>query len=101
MHRGQIRALGTPAELRDSIGPDATLDDVFRAYTGDRLAEKRRHHARRPRHPPHREEGVMTTRPSPSNPADPGHCASWASCCPVLSRCVRRKCRSCGTTALT
>jgi ABC-2 type transport system ATP-binding protein len=39
MHRGQIRALGTPAELRDSIGPDATLDDVFRAYTGDRLAE--------------------------------------------------------------
>jgi ABC-2 type transport system ATP-binding protein len=39
MHRGQIRALGAPAELRDSIGPDATLDDVFRAYTGDRLAE--------------------------------------------------------------
>jgi len=39
MHRGQIRALGTPAELRDSLGTDATLDDVFRAYTGDRLAE--------------------------------------------------------------
>jgi ABC-2 type transport system ATP-binding protein len=39
MHRGRIRALGTPAELRDSIGPNATLDDVFRAYTGDRLDE--------------------------------------------------------------
>jgi ABC-2 type transport system ATP-binding protein len=39
MNRGRIRALGTPAELRDSIGPDATLDDVFRAYTGDRLDE--------------------------------------------------------------
>jgi ABC-2 type transport system ATP-binding protein len=39
MHRGRIRALGTPAELRGSLGPDADLDDVFRAYTGDRLAE--------------------------------------------------------------
>jgi ABC-2 type transport system ATP-binding protein len=39
MHRGRIRALGTPGELRGSIGPDATLDDVFRAYTGDRLGE--------------------------------------------------------------
>jgi ABC-2 type transport system ATP-binding protein len=39
MHRGRIRALGTPKELRDSIGADATLDDVFRAYTGDRLDE--------------------------------------------------------------
>jgi ABC-2 type transport system ATP-binding protein len=39
MHRGRIRALGTPTELRDSIGAHATLDDVFRAYTGDRLSE--------------------------------------------------------------
>jgi ABC-2 type transport system ATP-binding protein len=39
MHRGRIRALGTPAELRGTLGKDATLDDVFRAYTGDRLAE--------------------------------------------------------------
>jgi ABC-2 type transport system ATP-binding protein len=39
MHRGRIRALGTPAELRGSLGPDATLDDVFRAYTGDHLGE--------------------------------------------------------------
>jgi ABC-2 type transport system ATP-binding protein len=40
MHRGRLRALGTPAELRGTIGPDATLDDVFRAYTGDRLDEQ-------------------------------------------------------------
>ena len=39
MHRGRIQALGTPAELRGTLGEDATLDDVFRAYTGDRLAE--------------------------------------------------------------
>jgi ABC-2 type transport system ATP-binding protein len=35
MHRGRIRAMGTPAELKASVDPDATLDDVFRAVTGD------------------------------------------------------------------
>jgi ABC-2 type transport system ATP-binding protein len=39
MHLGRIQALDTPAQLRATIGPDATLDDVFRAYTGDRLDE--------------------------------------------------------------
>lgn len=38
MHRGRIRALGTPVELKAGVGPDATLDDVFRAATGDELA---------------------------------------------------------------
>jgi ABC-2 type transport system ATP-binding protein len=38
MHRGRICALGTPAELKAGVGPDTTLDDVFRAATGDRLA---------------------------------------------------------------
>jgi ABC-2 type transport system ATP-binding protein len=38
MHRGRIRALGTPAELKARVGPEATLDDVFRAATGDELA---------------------------------------------------------------
>jgi len=38
MHRGRIRAQGTPAELKARVGPDATLDDVFRASTGDELA---------------------------------------------------------------
>jgi ABC-2 type transport system ATP-binding protein len=39
MHRGRIRALGTPTELKAAIGPDATLDDVFRRHTGDTFAE--------------------------------------------------------------
>ncbi|GAB2990661.1 ATP-binding cassette domain-containing protein [Amycolatopsis acidiphila] len=37
MHRGRIRALGTPAELEADLGPESTLDDVFRAVTGDQL----------------------------------------------------------------
>jgi ABC-2 type transport system ATP-binding protein len=37
MHRGKIRVTGTPAELRAGLGDDATLDDVFRHYTGDTL----------------------------------------------------------------
>ena len=37
MHRGRIRAQGTPAELKAMVGPNATLDDVFRATTGDDL----------------------------------------------------------------
>ncbi|MEV6643240.1 ATP-binding cassette domain-containing protein [Amycolatopsis sp. NPDC051371] len=37
MHTGRIRALGTPADLETDLGPGSTLDDVFRAVTGDRL----------------------------------------------------------------
>jgi ABC-2 type transport system ATP-binding protein len=37
MHRGQIRAEGTPAELKAGVGAEATLDDVFRVTTGDDL----------------------------------------------------------------
>jgi ABC-2 type transport system ATP-binding protein len=41
MHRGSIRVTGRPAELRAGLaaqfGEDATLDDVFRHYTGDAL----------------------------------------------------------------
>jgi ABC-2 type transport system ATP-binding protein len=37
MHQGAIRAQGTPAELKAGLGADATLDDVFRHYTGDTL----------------------------------------------------------------
>jgi ABC-2 type transport system ATP-binding protein len=39
MHRGRVRALGTPAELKSEQGPGRTLDDVFRAHTGDTLAD--------------------------------------------------------------
>ena len=34
MHRGQVAARGTPAELKGRIGPDATLDDVFAEIAG-------------------------------------------------------------------
>ncbi|MCU1287713.1 MAG: Polyamine-transporting ATPase [Acidobacteriales bacterium] len=40
MHRGRLRALGTPGALRAELGPDATLDDVFRHHTGDLLADQ-------------------------------------------------------------
>jgi ABC-2 type transport system ATP-binding protein len=35
MHRGSIRVTGDPASLRAGLGDGATLDDVFRHYTGD------------------------------------------------------------------
>ncbi|HEY7940523.1 MAG TPA: ATP-binding cassette domain-containing protein [Candidatus Limnocylindrales bacterium] len=34
MHRGVVAASGTPTELKASVGPHATLDDVFTHYTG-------------------------------------------------------------------
>jgi ABC-2 type transport system ATP-binding protein len=37
MHRGTIRATGTPEQLKAALGDGATLDDVFRHYTGDTL----------------------------------------------------------------
>jgi ABC-2 type transport system ATP-binding protein len=37
MHRGRIRTTGHPADLRAGLGDSATLDDVFRHYTGDTL----------------------------------------------------------------
>ena len=39
MHRDTIRATGRPADLRAGLGEGATLDDVFRHYTGDTLEE--------------------------------------------------------------
>ncbi|MBO0867869.1 MAG: ATP-binding cassette domain-containing protein [Micromonosporaceae bacterium] len=38
MHRGQIKALGSPAELAAGLGEGENLEDVFRAYTGDELS---------------------------------------------------------------
>jgi ABC-2 type transport system ATP-binding protein len=37
MHLGTIRAEGTPDELKDELGPEATLEDVFRAASGSEL----------------------------------------------------------------
>jgi ABC-2 type transport system ATP-binding protein len=39
MHRGQIAALGKPAELKASLGPEATLDDVFARFSGGSIQE--------------------------------------------------------------
>jgi ABC-2 type transport system ATP-binding protein len=39
MHRGRLRAVGTPEELEAELGPDTTLEDVFRYHTGERLEE--------------------------------------------------------------
>jgi ABC-2 type transport system ATP-binding protein len=37
MHRGKLRAAGTPDELKSALGPDASLEDVFRHHTGESL----------------------------------------------------------------
>jgi ABC-2 type transport system ATP-binding protein len=39
MHEGAVRAAGPPAELQAALGPDASLEDVFRHYTGSSLTE--------------------------------------------------------------
>jgi ABC-2 type transport system ATP-binding protein len=39
MHAGSIRATGTPGMLKAMLGTGATLDDVFRHYTGGTLEE--------------------------------------------------------------
>jgi ABC-2 type transport system ATP-binding protein len=39
MHRGRLRAVGTPAELKAKVGPEATLESVFRHYAGSGLDE--------------------------------------------------------------
>ena len=39
MHAGSIRATGTPGMLKAMLGAGATLDDVFRHYTGGTLEE--------------------------------------------------------------
>ncbi|HEY6277843.1 MAG TPA: ATP-binding cassette domain-containing protein [Streptosporangiaceae bacterium] len=40
MHRGTIRATGTPQDLKAALGDGVTLDDVFRHYTGDTLDDR-------------------------------------------------------------
>jgi ABC-2 type transport system ATP-binding protein len=35
MHRGRLRAVGSPSDLKAELGPRATLDDVFRHHAGD------------------------------------------------------------------
>ena len=42
MHRGRLRAVGSPADLKAALGPGATLDDVFRHHAGDLTEEESR-----------------------------------------------------------
>ncbi len=42
MHLGTIRAQGTPEELKAHLGDDASLEDVFRRFTGGSLDEETR-----------------------------------------------------------
>jgi ABC-2 type transport system ATP-binding protein len=35
MHRGRVRRVGAPTDLKAALGPGATLEDVFRHYAGD------------------------------------------------------------------
>ena len=37
MHQGRLRAVGAPDELKAALGPDASLEDVFRHHTGGLL----------------------------------------------------------------
>ncbi|MHA6620651.1 ATP-binding cassette domain-containing protein [Pseudonocardia sp. DLS-67] len=39
MHHGRLQTVDSPAALRAGIGPDATLEDVFRRYAGAGLDE--------------------------------------------------------------
>jgi ABC-2 type transport system ATP-binding protein len=39
MHRGRLQAVGPPEELKAELGSEASLEDVFRHYTGERLEE--------------------------------------------------------------
>lgn len=40
MHQGEIAAIGSPVELKAREGPEATLEDVFRHYSGRQLIDE-------------------------------------------------------------
>ncbi len=39
LHLGKIATVGNPAKLKEAVGPDATLDDVFARYSGVSIQE--------------------------------------------------------------
>ncbi|MFB7717465.1 ABC transporter ATP-binding protein [Nocardia sp. NPDC056100] len=39
LHKGILRATGSPAELKAAVAPEATLEDVFRHYAGEQLED--------------------------------------------------------------
>jgi ABC-2 type transport system ATP-binding protein len=40
MHRGELRAVGTPTKLKSALSPAATLEDVFRHYAASDLSQQ-------------------------------------------------------------
>jgi len=40
LHRGKIAGLGSPEQLKNAVGPEATLNDVFIRYTGASIVEE-------------------------------------------------------------
>jgi ABC-2 type transport system ATP-binding protein len=42
MHLGRLRAVGRPDELKAARGQGASLEDVFRTFTGDNLVENQK-----------------------------------------------------------
>ncbi|OBH32420.1 ABC transporter ATP-binding protein [Mycobacterium sp. E342] len=40
MHHGELRAVGTPAKLKSTVSPRATLEDVFRHYADSGLQDE-------------------------------------------------------------
>jgi ABC-2 type transport system ATP-binding protein len=40
MHRGELRAVGTPTKLKSTVSPGATLEDVFRHYAASDLSQQ-------------------------------------------------------------
>jgi ABC-2 type transport system ATP-binding protein len=39
LHLGKIATIGNPAKLKETVGPEATLDDVFARYSGGSIQE--------------------------------------------------------------
>jgi ABC-2 type transport system ATP-binding protein len=40
MHLGRLRTVGTPSALKETLGPEASLEDAFRHYTGSGLIDE-------------------------------------------------------------
>jgi len=39
MHHGVLQTVGTPTDLKVTVSPTASLEDVFRYYAGEDLSE--------------------------------------------------------------
>jgi len=84
MHLGRLRAVGRPDDLKAAQGRGASLEDVFRTFTGDNLAENERGGLRNcPQHPSHHPSGLTRTCGRSGDHA----CSPRASSRSALSNC--------------